>query len=446
MNSLTDTSIFEQTETILKEQGFSFERKDFNRPWGGFFVIEEEEAPQFIQRYFSGFKAADLIGGRKVSPKILLVAPNKRLSWQYHHRRSEVWRVVEGTVGIVRSDTDEQGPLESYNPGDTIILEKGERHRLVGLNGWGKVAEIWQHTDPNHPSDENDIVRLQDDFGRGDSKKKNSKFEARLQQLRDNYNELIQQQNSPSDTFNGIYQRYTNPILTAAHTPFFWRYDLNPETNPYLMERQGINAVFNAGAIYWQGKYVLMARVEGHDRKSFFGVAESPNGIDNFRFWDHPITMPENDIPDTNIYDIRLTAHEDGWVYGLFCTERKDNNSPNDLSAAEAQCGIARTKDLKNWERLPDLVTYSGQQRNAVLHPEFVDGKYAIYTRPQDGFISVGKGGGIGWGLTESMTQAEIKEEIIVDQKVYHTIKEVKNGQGPPPIKTVKGWLHLAHG
>jgi len=213
-----------------------------------------------------------------------------------------------------------------------------------------------------------------------------------------------------------------------------------------LMERQGINATFNSGALYWKGKYLLAVRTEGVDRKSFFAIAESPNGIDNFRFWDYPVTMPETDRPDTNVYDMRLTAHEDGWIYGLFCTERKDMNRPDDISAAEAQCGIARTKDLINWERLPDLITHSGQQRNVVLHPEFVDGKYGLYTRPQDGFISVGSGGGIGWGLADDMTRAEIKSEVIVDGKVYHTIKEVKNGQGPAPIKTSEGWLHLAHG
>ena len=212
------------------------------------------------------------------------------------------------------------------------------------------------------------------------------------------------------------------------------------------MERQGINAAFNAGAILWEGKYLMVVRVEGNDRKSFFGIAESPNGIDNFRFWEYPMVMPETDKPDTNVYDMRLTQHEDGWIYGLFCTERKDMTQPNNTSAAEAQCGIARTKDLKAWERLPDLITYSGQQRNVVLHPEFVEGKYALYTRPQDGFISVGSGGGIGWGLTDSMEQAEVKEEVIVDTKVYHTIKEIKNGQGPAPIKTAEGWLHLAHG
>lgn len=271
-------------------------------------------------------------------------------------------------------------------------------------------------------------------------------FKKRINQLFRTHEELITRKNSPQKLHNGIYTRWKYPVLTAAHTPVFWRYDLDKKTNPFLMERQGINATFNAGALLFEGKYILMVRVEGNDRKSFFAVAESPNGVDNFRFWDYPVVMPETDEPDTNVYDMRLTPHEDGWIYGLFCTERKDTTQPHDTSAAVAQCGIARTRDLVKWERLPDLVTYSGQQRNVVLHPEFVDGKYALYTRPQDGFISVGGGGGIGWGLTESMENAEVKEEVIVDPKVYHTIKELKNGQGPPPIKTNKGWLHLAHG
>lgn len=273
-----------------------------------------------------------------------------------------------------------------------------------------------------------------------------SDFNDDVQSLLRDHEALITRKNRPAAGGNGVYQRWQNPILTAEHTPVFWRYDLNPDTNPHLMERQGVNATFNAGALYRDGKYLLAVRVEGDDRKSFFAIAESPNGVDNFRFWDYPVTLPETHRPDTNVYDMRLTQHEDGYIYGLFCTERKDESQPNDLSAAEAQCGIARTKDLITWERLPDLVTYSGQQRNVVLHPEFVDGKYALYTRPQDGFISVGKGGGIGWGLSESMENAEIKEEVIVDGKEYHTIKEVKNGQGPAPIKTDRGWLHLAHG
>ncbi len=273
-----------------------------------------------------------------------------------------------------------------------------------------------------------------------------SEFKQKVKQLFQQHEALVTQKNQKKSSGNGIYNCYQNPILTAEHAPIFWRYDLNQKTNPFLMERQGVNAAFNSGALYWNGKYILAVRVEGVDRKSFFAIAESPNGIDNFRFWDYPVTMPETDRPDTNVYDMRLTAHQDGWIYGLFCTERKDETRPNDTSAAEAQCGMARTKDLKTWERLPDLITYSGQQRNVVLHPEFVDGKYALYTRPQDGFISVGAGGGIGWGLTDSMVNAEVKSEVIVDPKIYHTIKEVKNGQGPAPIKTAEGWIHLAHG
>lgn len=273
-----------------------------------------------------------------------------------------------------------------------------------------------------------------------------SNYEKRLKKLFHRQEKLLSRKNKPQKRCNGIYTRWKRPVVTAAHTPIFWRYDLDESSNPHLLERQGVNAAFNAGAIYWKGKYLLVVRVEGVDRKSFFAIAESPNGVDNFRFWDYPLTMPETEDPDTNVYDMRLTEHEDGWIYGLFCTERKDKSRPDDLSAAEAQCGIARTKDLLHWERLPDLITYSGQQRNVVLHPEFVEGRYALYTRPQDGFINVGSGGGIGWGLTESMEKAEIKEEIIIDGKAYHTIKELKNGQGPTPIKTEKGWLHLAHG
>lgn len=274
----------------------------------------------------------------------------------------------------------------------------------------------------------------------------NNKPSPALKNLIADHEALLARPNLPKPGGNGIYTRYQNPVLTAAHTPVIWRYDLDPDHNPFLMERQGINATFNSGAIYFNGKYLLMVRVEGVDRKSFFAVAESPNGVDNFRFWDYPVVMPETADPDTNVYDMRLTQHQDGWIYGLFCTERKDKTRPDDTTAAEAQCGIARTHDLVRWERLPDLITYSGQQRNVVLHPEFVDGQYALYTRPQDGFISVGSGGGIGWGLTRSMENAEVKQEVIVDHKVYHTIKEVKNGQGPSPIRTPKGWLHLAHG
>jgi len=246
---------------------------------------------------------------------------------------------------------------------------------------------------------------------------------------------------------NGVYDRYEFPVLTAAHAPIAWRYDLTRKTNPLLLERIAVNAAFNAGAILHNGKYLVVARVEGADRKSFFAVAESPNGLDNFRFWEYPVLMPETGAPDTNVYDMRLVKHEDGWIYGLFCTERKDPKSPAwDTSSAIAQCGIARTRDLKTWERLADLKSKSPQQRNVVLHPEFVDGQYAFYTRPQDDFIQAGKGGGIGWGLAKSIENAEIKKEIIIDHREYHTIQEVKNGLGPAPIRTEKGWLHLAHG
>ena len=269
-------------------------------------------------------------------------------------------------------------------------------------------------------------------------------FDDRLAWLRSSHKALLEKKNAPIEG-NGIFERWENPVLTAAHAPLEWRYDLNPATNPYLMERIGVNAVFNAGAIKWKGKYVVVARVEGNDRKSFFAVAESPNGVDNFRFWDRPITLPEWGEPATNVYDMRLTAHEDGWIYGIFCVERKDHSHEEDLSAAAASAGVVRTKDLVNWERLPDIQSRS-QQRNVVLHPEFVDGKYALYTRPQDGFIDAGSGGGIGWALVDSMENAVIKEEKIINRRFYHTIKEVKNGEGPHPIKTSKGWLHLAHG
>ena len=255
----------------------------------------------------------------------------------------------------------------------------------------------------------------------------------------------MSRKNEPVEWGNGIYEKYKNPILTAEHTPLEWRYDFDEKSNPYLMQRIMMNATLNSGAIKWNGKYLLVVRVEGADRKSFFAVAESPNGIDNFRFWEEPITMPEDIVPATNIYDMRLTAHEDGYIYGVFCAERHDDAQPGDLSAATATAAIARTKDLVNWERLPDLKTKS-QQRNVVLHPEFVDGKYAFYTRPQDGFIDTGSGGGIGWALVDDITHAEIKEEKIINARHYHTIQEVKNGEGPHPIKTDKGWLHLAHG
>jgi len=269
----------------------------------------------------------------------------------------------------------------------------------------------------------------------------------RVKNLFEEHDKLVARKNEPLKESNGIYQRYKYPVVTAAHTPVFWRYDLSPQTNPFLMERLGMNAAFNSGAMEWNGKIVLVVRAEGVDRKSFFAIAESENGIDNFRFWDYPITLPETSDPDTNVYDMRLVRHEDGWIYGLFCTERRDKTAKDfDQSAASAQCGIARTKDLIKWERLPDVITKGGQQRNVVVHPEFINGKYALYTRPQDGFIDAGKGGGIGWGLCDSMENAVINEEKIIEPKVYHTIKEVKNGQGPAPIKTNKGWLHMAHG
>ena len=271
-------------------------------------------------------------------------------------------------------------------------------------------------------------------------------FKQALENLKAKQEELLSKKNIKSEYGNGIYDRYEYPVLTAAHAPLHWRYDFNPDTNPYLMERIGVNATLNSGAIKWNGKYLLVVRVEGNDRKSFFAIAESPNGIDNFRFWDEPVTIPETEDPDTNVYDMRLTAHEDGWIYGVFCSERKDPNAPaGDLSAAVAAAGIVRTKDLLNWERLPDLKTRS-QQRNVVLHNEFVNGKYALYTRPQDGFIDTGSGGGIGWALVDDITNAEVKDEKIINHRYYHTIREVKNGEGPHPIKTEKGWLHLAHG
>lgn len=276
---------------------------------------------------------------------------------------------------------------------------------------------------------------------------KNQSFMEQLQQLHSEHQELLTRTNQPVAGGNGIFERYQYPVVTAAHTPIYWRYDLNPETNPYLMERLGVNVAFNPGAIELNGKFYLVVRVEGLDRKSFFAIAESENGVDQFTFWDYPIVMPETDNPDTNVYDMRLVKHEDGWIYGLFCTERRDPEAPSgDTSSAIASAGIARTRDLVTWERLADLRTASPQQRNVVLHPEFVNGQYAFYTRPQDGFIDAGSGGGIGWGLSDSIENAVIEHETIVDQKIYHTIKEVKNGQGAAPIKTDKGWLHVAHG
>ena len=286
-------------------------------------------------------------------------------------------------------------------------------------------------------------------------------FENRVKALRARHEEFLARPNVKKEWGNGIYDKYEYPVVTAEHTPLEWRYDFCEKDNPYLMQRIMMNATFNSGAIKWNGKYLLVVRVEGADRKSFFAVAESPNGIDNFRFWEEPITMPEDVVPATNVYDMRLTAHEDGWIYGVFCAERHDDSQPGDLSAATATAGIARTKDLKTWYRLPDLKAKS-QQRNVVLHPEFIytddEGKivnskssnskchYAFYTRPQDGFIDTGSGGGIGWALVDDIENAEVKEEKIINARHYHTITEVKNGEGPHPIKTKEGWLHLAHG
>ena len=270
-------------------------------------------------------------------------------------------------------------------------------------------------------------------------------YQEKVQALRQRHEALLQRKNQVMEGGNGIYEKYVYPILTAEHTPLEWKYDFNEQDNPFLMQRIMMNAVLNAGAIKLDGRYLLVCRVEGADRKSFFAVAESPNGIDQWRFWEEPITMPDTEDPATNIYDMRVTQHEDGWIYGVFCAERHDPSQPGNLSAATATAGIARTKDLKTWERLPDLKTKS-QQRNVVLHPEFVNGKYALYTRPQDGFIDTGSGGGIGWALVDDMTHAEVKEEKIIYERKYHTITEVKNGEGPHPLKTEKGWLHLAHG
>lgn len=271
------------------------------------------------------------------------------------------------------------------------------------------------------------------------------KYQEKIDALYRRHEALLRKANLPQDEDNGIFRRYRNPVLTAAHVPLTWRYDFSQERNPFLLERIGVNAVLNAGAILFNGLYTLVARVEGADRKSYFAVAQSENGIDNFRFWDRPIQLDESDEEAVNVYDMRLTAHEDGWIYGVFCVERKDPNAqPGDLSSAVASAGIARTHDLVNWERLPDLRCKS-QQRNVVLHPEFVDGKYAFYTRPQNGFIETGQGG-IGWSLVDDITHAEVCDEKIINFRYYHTIKELKNGEGPHPIKTPKGWLHLAHG
>ncbi len=272
-------------------------------------------------------------------------------------------------------------------------------------------------------------------------------FDKKLKYLFEKQKKLINRKNKPIEEYHGIYNRYIYPVLTREHTPLTWRFDLDYESNPNLIQRLGINSVFNSGAIELNGKILLVTRVEGGDRKSFFAVAESPTGIDQFKFWDYPIEMPQTEDPDINVYDMRLTKHEDGWIYGIFCTERKDSNAKKgDLSSAVAQAGIARTKDLKKWERLDDLKSPFPQQRNVVLHPEFIDGKYAFYTRPMEEFIETGSGMGIGWGLSESIEHAKIDKEIIIEERRYHAINESKNGMGPPPIKTEKGWLHLAHG
>ena len=274
-----------------------------------------------------------------------------------------------------------------------------------------------------------------------------SNFTERLTQIKAHHNQVIQLKNEAvPDWKNGIVQRYHYPVLTAEHIPLEWRYDLNPKTNPHCLERIGVNAVFNAGAIEWENKIVLAARVEGYDRKSYFAICESDTGVDQFRFRERPMELPQADEMETNVYDMRLTKHEDGYIYGLFCTERQDPSAPQgDVSSAIAQCGIVRTKDFCHWERLPNLKS-SAQQRNVVLHPEFVDGKYALYTRPSDGFVEVGRAGGIGFALVDNITCATLKQEIIIDSRQYHTIKETKNGLGAPPLKTSKGWLHIAHG
>ncbi|WP_313101809.1 glycosidase [Epilithonimonas sp.] len=274
-------------------------------------------------------------------------------------------------------------------------------------------------------------------------------FSQRLNVVKEEFETLIKKTNSPvAEAGNGIFTRYQNPVVTAAHAPLEWRYDFDAEKNPFLMERFGINAAFNAGAMKWNDKYLLAVRVEGYDRKSFFAIAESPNGIDNFRFWEKPIVIPQIEgNPDTNVYDMRLIQHEDGYIYGIFCTERKDPNAPKgDTSMAIANAAIVRTQNLIDWERLPDLISNTGQQRNVVLHPEFVDGKYVLYTRPQDGFIDVGSGGGVGLGYVTDMTNPVVEDEHIIYGKTYHTVYELKNGLGPAPIKTEKGWLHMAHG
>jgi 4-O-beta-D-mannosyl-D-glucose phosphorylase len=274
----------------------------------------------------------------------------------------------------------------------------------------------------------------------------NDYFQNRLQFVQQLHEELLHKKNKEKRSVNGVYNRFENPVLTPQHVPLEWRFDLDPVGNPFLLERFGINATFNSGAIKFNGKYVLAARVEGKDRKSFFAIAESKNGIDNFTFWDQPVVIPAKK-GETNLYDMRLVRHEDGWIYGIFCTESRDGSAAeSDQSSAIAQCGIVRTKDLVKWERLADLQTSSPQQRNVVLHPEFVNHQYAFYTRPQDSFVEAGSGGGIAIGFCDDIENAIIEKEIIIDQKKYHTVYEAKNGLGPAPLKTQKGWLHLAHG
>ncbi|MCQ2202997.1 MAG: glycosidase [Bacteroidales bacterium] len=275
-----------------------------------------------------------------------------------------------------------------------------------------------------------------------------SVFTERKEKIQKDFEALVTRKNEELFSVNGVYNKYKYPVVTREHVPLEWRYDFDEKSNPYFMERISFNATLNSGAMKLGDKYIVVVRTEGVDRKSFFAVAESPNGIDNFRFWSRPITMPQiPGNPDTNVYDMRLTQHDDGYIYGVFCSERKDPQAPaGDTSSAVAAAGIARTKDLKTWERLPDLISHAGQQRNVVLFPHFVEGKYAFYTRPQDGFIDTGSGGGIGWGLCDDICHAEVKDEYIMDAKTYHTVYEVKNGQGPAPIKTKYGWLNLAHG
>jgi 4-O-beta-D-mannosyl-D-glucose phosphorylase len=274
-----------------------------------------------------------------------------------------------------------------------------------------------------------------------------STWSRRLRILRADHERLLGRRNPVDRAWhNGVFERFRFPVITSRHVPLEWRFDLNPATNPHLMERLGVNATLNPGAFLWRGKVHLVVRVEGCDRKSFFAIAESRNGIDGWRFWDEPVDLPELK-PETNVYDMRITFHEDGWIYGTFCAEAKDPSAkPGDLSSAVAVAGIARTRDFIRWERLPNLRTPASQQRNVVLHPQFVAGKYAFYTRPMDGFIDVGSGGGIGWTLCADITTGKTGPESIIDGRAYHTIKETKNGQGPAPIRTARGWLHLAHG